>query len=67
MHDPTPERGERVGALRASLQRLPFHAAAKTVLGLRGVAVSARVRAPLRGLRDDEATEVARIVAEWDG
>jgi dihydrodipicolinate synthase/N-acetylneuraminate lyase len=65
--DPTPERGERVGGLRASLQRLPFHAAAKMVLGLRGVTVRASVRAPLRGLRDDELAEVERIVSEWRG
>ena len=65
VRDPTAERGERVGALRASLQRLPFHAAAKTVLGLRGVAVQAAVRPPLRGLRDDERAEVEQIVREW--
>src|SRR3954449_3779691 len=45
--DPTPEAGARVGALRASLQKLPFHAAAKMVLGLRGVPVRGGVRAPL--------------------
>ena len=65
VHDPTPARAERVGGLRASLQRLPFHAAAKTVLGLRGVAVQPVVRAPLRGLRDEERAEVERIVREW--
>jgi len=67
VRDPSPERGERVGALRASLQGLPFHAASKTVLGLRGVPVGADVRAPLRGLRDEERAKVARIVAEWRG
>ena len=67
VRDPTPERGERVGALRASLQQMPFHAAAKTVLGLRGVPITAEVRAPLRGLRDDERAEVERIVSEWGG
>jgi len=65
--DPTPEAGARVGALRASLQKLPFHAAAKMVLGLRGVPVRGGVRAPLRGLRDDERDEVERIVSEWLG
>jgi dihydrodipicolinate synthase/N-acetylneuraminate lyase len=64
--DPSPEAGERVGALRASMQRLPFHAASKMVLGLRGVPVRGTVRRPLRGLRDDERAEVERIVAEWD-
>jgi dihydrodipicolinate synthase/N-acetylneuraminate lyase len=67
VRDPSPERGERVGALRASLQKLPFHAASKTVLGLRGVPVGADVRAPLRGLRDAERAEVERIVVEWRG
>ena len=63
--EPSPANGERVGALRASLQRLPFHAAAKTVLGLRGLPVRATVRAPLRGLREEEVADVERIVAEW--
>jgi dihydrodipicolinate synthase/N-acetylneuraminate lyase len=66
VRDPSPEAGERVAALRASLQRLPFHAASKLVLGLRGVPVRGGVRAPLRGLTDDERTEVERIVREWD-
>jgi dihydrodipicolinate synthase/N-acetylneuraminate lyase len=65
VRDPTPAAGERVGALRASLQALPFHAASKTALALRGVPVRADVRRPLRGLRDDEHAEVERIVREW--
>jgi dihydrodipicolinate synthase/N-acetylneuraminate lyase len=66
VRDPSPEAGERVAALRASLQRLPFHAASKLVLGVRGVPMRGGVRAPLRGLTDDERTEVERIVREWD-
>jgi dihydrodipicolinate synthase/N-acetylneuraminate lyase len=65
--DPTPANGERVGALRASLQALPFHAASKLVLGLRGVPVRGVVRAPLRGLTEAERDEVDRIVREWLG
>jgi dihydrodipicolinate synthase/N-acetylneuraminate lyase len=65
VRDPTPEAGERVGALRASLQALPFHAASKTALALRGVPVRPDVRRPLRGLRGDERAEVERIVREW--
>jgi len=65
VRDPSPEAGERVGALRASLQRLPFHAASKMALGLRGVPVRGAVRQPLRGLTDDERVEVERIVGEW--
>lgn len=62
VRDPTPEHGERVGALRASLQALPFHAASKIALGLRGVPMRGTVRPPLRGLSGDERDEVARIV-----
>jgi dihydrodipicolinate synthase/N-acetylneuraminate lyase len=65
--DPTPEHGARVGALRASLQALPFHAASKLVLGLRGVPVRGVVRAPLRTLTDTERNEAERIVREWLG
>jgi len=67
VHDPTPENGARVGALRASLQALPFHAASKMVLGLRGVPVRGGVRAPLRDLNETERDEVERIVGEWHG
>src|SRR6476646_603713 len=47
-----------VGALRAALDRVPFQAAAKYVLGRRGVPVREDVRAPLRKLRDDEKREL---------
>lgn len=67
VRDPSEERGERVGALRASMQALPFHAASKAVLGFRGVSVRGVVRPPLRGLHDHEIAEVERIVREWDG
>jgi len=65
VRDPSPALGERVGALRASLQRLPFQAASKTALGLRGVPVEPDMRAPLRALNAGERVEVERIVAEW--
>ena len=65
VREPTAEAGARVGALRAAMQKLPFHAASKTVLGLRGVPMRAAVRAPLRGLNDAELAEVERIVREW--
>ncbi len=67
VREPSPEAGAHVGALRASLQRLPFHAASKMVLGLRGVPVRGAVRQPLRGLNDVERGEVERIVGEWLG
>jgi len=65
VRDRTAEAGERATVLRAELQRFPFHAASKTVLGLRGVPVAPEVRAPLRGLTDAERSEVERIVAAW--
>ncbi|MFL5915574.1 MAG: dihydrodipicolinate synthase family protein [Gaiellaceae bacterium] len=65
VREPTPEAGERATALRAQLQRFPFHAASKAALGFRGVTVGAEVRAPLRGLTDEERAEVERIVREW--
>jgi dihydrodipicolinate synthase/N-acetylneuraminate lyase len=67
VRDPTPENGARVGALRASLQALPFHAASKMVLGLRGVPVRGGVRPPLRDLTESERDEVERIVHRWHG
>jgi dihydrodipicolinate synthase/N-acetylneuraminate lyase len=65
VRDRTSETQEKATALRAALQRLPFHAAAKTVLALRGVPLEPDVRAPLRGLTDAERGEVTRIVEEW--
>lgn len=66
VRDPTAERGERVGALRAAMQALPFHAATKAALGFRGIGVRGVVRPPLRMLREDEIAVVERLVREWD-
>jgi dihydrodipicolinate synthase/N-acetylneuraminate lyase len=44
----------RAGALRATFERFPRHAALKAVVASRGVPIREDVRAPLRGLRDDE-------------
>lgn len=66
VRDPTPERGERVGALRTAMQALPFHAATKAALGFRGVGVRGVVRPPLRMLREDEIAAVGQLVREWD-
>jgi dihydrodipicolinate synthase/N-acetylneuraminate lyase len=65
VRDRTAEAGERATMLRAELQRFPFHAASKTVLGLRGVPIAPEVRAPLRGLTGAERSQVERIVAAW--
>jgi N-acetylneuraminate lyase len=62
---PMAEAQEQVTSLRASLQRFPFHAASKAVLGLRGVPVGPEVRAPLRQLTTAERAEVEQIVEKW--
>jgi dihydrodipicolinate synthase/N-acetylneuraminate lyase len=45
---------------RAVLERFPFHAALKVVLGWRGLPVREDVRAPLRTLTPDERAELVR-------
>jgi dihydrodipicolinate synthase/N-acetylneuraminate lyase len=49
---------DSVGELRALLDRYPFHAAGKYLLGRRGVPVREDVRAPLRRLTDSEKREL---------
>ena len=55
--------GPDVEGLRAGLEQFPFHAAAKRVLGRRGVPLREDVRAPLRGLEDDEREALDRWLA----
>ncbi len=50
----TPELSAEAERLRASLERFPFQAAAKAVVGRRGVPIRGDVRAPLRPLDADE-------------
>jgi dihydrodipicolinate synthase/N-acetylneuraminate lyase len=52
------DRSGEVSELRRTLDGYPFQAAAKYVLGRRGVPVREDVRAPLRRLRDDEKREL---------
>ena len=52
------EAHDRAVGLRRGLDRFPFHAAAKHALAHRGVAVRGDVRAPLRGLTEDERKEL---------
>src|SRR5439155_22196773 len=52
------EGADGVAELRAALDRHPFQAAAKYVLGRREVPVREDVRAPLRRLTDDEKREL---------
>jgi dihydrodipicolinate synthase/N-acetylneuraminate lyase len=47
-----------LGPVRAAMERFPFQAAAKVVLGRRGVAIGPAVRRPLRTLTDEERTEL---------
>lgn len=63
--DPTDEAAERVAGLRDSLQRFPFIAALKVVIGRRGIPVREDVRAPLRTLTDAERDELGDPVAKW--
>ena len=67
VREPTAEAGDRATALRAGLQRFPFHAASKAALGFRGVPVGPEVCAPLRGLTAVERAEVEAIVRNWEG
>ncbi len=65
VHGRSDEADEQVTALRRLLGPLPFHAALKTIMRARGVPVRPDVRAPLRGLTDEEreqALDVARAV-----
>lgn len=64
VRSPDPALGERVGALRARLQRLPVPAVFKAALALRGVPLREDVRAPLRTLTEKERAEVAAAVED---
>jgi dihydrodipicolinate synthase/N-acetylneuraminate lyase len=54
------EREGDPGPIRAAVERFPFHAALKRVLGRRGLPVREDVRAPLRSLTDAEREELDR-------
>jgi dihydrodipicolinate synthase/N-acetylneuraminate lyase len=49
------------GELRALVERFPRHAALKAIVARRGVPMREDVRAPLRGLTDDERAELAAL------
>ncbi|TMK76775.1 MAG: dihydrodipicolinate synthase family protein [Actinobacteria bacterium] len=57
------ERAGEVGETRAMLERFPFQASVKFVLGRRGVPVREDVRAPLRTLTGEERDELERWLA----
>jgi dihydrodipicolinate synthase/N-acetylneuraminate lyase len=52
--------GAELGPVRAALERYPFQAAAKFVLGRRGVPIGPDVRRPLRILTDEEQRELGQ-------
>lgn len=60
VRDPTPDGAARLAGLRAFVERFPRQAALKRLLGRQGVPVREDVRAPLRGLTDDERDELDR-------
>jgi dihydrodipicolinate synthase/N-acetylneuraminate lyase len=67
VHDRSERANEQVGRLRAGLQGIPFHAALKEVLVTREVLTSAEVRAPLRGLTEEERSKVLGLAQEVTG
>jgi dihydrodipicolinate synthase/N-acetylneuraminate lyase len=62
---PSLEAGERVTVLREALQRFPFVAAAKAVLGRRGLPIRGDVRAPLLPLTLGEGAELFESLDAW--
>lgn len=57
----------RAGRVRAAIQKLPFQAALKAILGRRGVGITGAVRAPLRSLSEAEWRELERMMSDADG
>lgn len=66
VHSPEPDLGERLGALRATLQELPVPAVFKAILGMRGIPVREDVRAPLRSLSPEEREVAERAMREME-
>jgi N-acetylneuraminate lyase len=58
VRDPTVEGATRLAGLRSFVERFPRQAALKHLLGRQGVPVHKDVRAPLRGLTDEERSEL---------
>jgi dihydrodipicolinate synthase/N-acetylneuraminate lyase len=64
VHETDARANEQVGVLRAGLQGIPFHAALKEILVQQDVLTSADVRAPLRGLTDNERSTVLGLARD---
>lgn len=60
VREPEGDEAAALGELRASVERFPRHAALKRIVARRGVPIREDVRAPLRGLTDDERNELDR-------
>jgi dihydrodipicolinate synthase/N-acetylneuraminate lyase len=58
VHHPVAEGAARLAELREFVERFPRQAALKRVLALRGIPVREDVRAPLRGLTQEERDEL---------
>jgi dihydrodipicolinate synthase/N-acetylneuraminate lyase len=56
---------QRVGELRAAIERFPRHAALKHVLRSRGVTIEPDVRGPLRALADSERQQLDELLPAW--
>ena len=64
VHEKSDAAHRSVVMLRDRLKGIPFHAAMKEVLAIRGVLITTDVRAPLRRLIPDERATVADLAAE---
>ncbi|RPH35833.1 MAG: dihydrodipicolinate synthase family protein [Chloroflexi bacterium] len=63
---PGPDGEARLEALRALMERQPFIASVKHILGRRGTPVRPDVRAPLRPLSAEQATRLDTSLAELE-
>jgi dihydrodipicolinate synthase/N-acetylneuraminate lyase len=64
IHEKSDAAHRSVVMLRDRLKGIPFHAAMKEVLAIRGVLITTDVRAPLRRLNADERAIVADVANE---
>ncbi|MBA3384026.1 MAG: dihydrodipicolinate synthase family protein [Actinobacteria bacterium] len=60
VREPDGDEAAGLGELRASVERFPRHAALKRIVARRGIPIRGDVRAPLRGLTDDEQVKLDR-------
>jgi dihydrodipicolinate synthase/N-acetylneuraminate lyase len=60
VREPTAEGAERLGTLRAGVERFPRQAAMKRIAAFKGIPLRSDVRAPLRDLVPEESLELAQ-------